>query len=244
MDILSRRNMIYAGENSLPHLILLSFVACAKSLKIIQMNWRNAWKMLPELQSKRSAKLVAPSSGIAKSWKGRGRRRHNNHTEPLTDVVPSSFGCRWWMLDVVCRDDGDEALLLTSTKIQLSQITILKQESDSRPGGKRMPPATRALHRDLQLSWSWVVKRLKLAMTLLGIWLANGPICRWCCCCCCGRCLLNLPLLSSSLTSLTRWHAWPPIWQLEIQAIPIPIPIFAAFSRVASSISSPFIIRC
>lgn len=97
MDILSRRNMIYAGENSLPHLILLSFVACAKSLKIIQMNWRNAWKMLPELQSKRSAKLVAPSSGIAKSWKGRGRRRHNNHTEPLTDVVPSSFGCRWWM---------------------------------------------------------------------------------------------------------------------------------------------------
>lgn len=127
MYILSRRNMIYAGENSLPHLILLSFVACAKSLKIIQMNWRNAWKMLPELQSKRSAKLVAPSSGIAKSWKGRGRRRHNNHTEPLTDVVPSSFGCRWWMLDVVCRDDGDEALLLTSTKIQLSQITILKK---------------------------------------------------------------------------------------------------------------------
>lgn len=48
---------------------------------------------------------------------------------------------------VVCRDDGDEALLLTSTKIQLSQITILKQESDSRLGGKRMPPATRAPQR-------------------------------------------------------------------------------------------------
>lgn len=44
----------------------------------------------------------------------------------------------------MCRDDGDEALLLTSTKIQLSQITILKQESDSQPGGERMPPATRA----------------------------------------------------------------------------------------------------
>lgn len=156
MDILSRRNMIYAGENSLPHLILLSFVACAKSLKIIQMNWRNAWKMLPELQSKRSAKLVAPSSGIAKSWKG-GRRRHNNHTEPLTDVVPSSFGCRWWMLDVVCRDDGDEALLLTSTKIQLSQITILKQESDSRqknaPGYKSAPQ--RSARAEVELSKGW-----------------------------------------------------------------------------------------
>lgn len=79
MDILSRRNMIYAGENSLPHLILLSFVACAKSLKIIQMNWRNAWKMLPELQSKRSAKLVAPSSGIAKSWKGGAKETQQSH---------------------------------------------------------------------------------------------------------------------------------------------------------------------
>lgn len=242
MNILSRRNMIYAGENSLPHLILLSFVACAKSLKIIQMNWRNAWKMLPELQSKRSAKLVAPSSGNAKSWKGRGRRRHNNHTEPLTDVVPSSFGCRWWMLDVVCRDDGDEALLLTSTKIQLSQITILKQESDSRPGGKRMPPATRALHRDLQLSWSWVVKRLKLAMTLLGIWLAMVQsavgvavaVVE-------GVCSIYRCYLAAS-------HPWQDgtlgrpfaSWKSKLS----PSPIFAAFSRVASSISSPFIIRC
>lgn len=85
---------------------------------------------------------------------------------------------------------------------------------------------------EIYKSWSWVVKRLKLALTLLGIWLANGTICRWCCCFCCfcfcfcfcGRCLLNLPLLSSSLTSLTRWHAWTPIWQLKNQTIPIPQP--------------------
>lgn len=197
--------------------------------------------MLPELQLKRSAKLVAPSS-----TQGRGGKRDTTITQNrwrmwclahldaadgwMLWMVP-----RWWGWGVAF--DQHENSIKPNYNLKARKWFAARRRKNA-PGHKSSTESCK--------SWSWVVKRLKLALTLLGIWLANGPISRWCWSCCCF-CFLVEGVWSIYRCYLAASHPWQdgtlgrPFGSWKFKLIPT---AFFPQSRASSTISSPFIIRC
>lgn len=197
--------------------------------------------MLPELQLKRSAKLVAPSS-----IQGRGGKETQQSHRTADGCgawliwMPLMDGCyvpRWWGWGVAF--DQHENSIKPNYNLKARKWFAARRRKNA-PGHKSSTESCK--------SWSWVVKRLKLALTLLGIWLANGPISRWCWCwSCCCFCFFVEGVWSIYRCYLAASHPWQdgtlgrPFGSWKTKPIPT---AFFPHCRASSTISSPFIIRC